>query len=194
SAAHDALGHVRRFDYDAEGRLREETLKSGAVYAYEYSDDGRCIWLSGDDRYNEKTFLYLDKLSKTRVTNSLGEATMYERFPSGQILSKKNPLCAHTRTEFDEFSRVIVETAPNGAKTVHEFDIRGNRSKTIDPLGREWLFTHNETHQLLTLTNPEGGVWKREYDAKNQIMAVENPVGGRWAFTHDPDGNLVKVT
>src|SRR5262249_23836235 len=77
-AAIDRRGLADRYEYDADSRLLRETLKDGAVYTYKYDAKGRCIYFSGQDRYNLKRLKYIDAARTTIVTDSYLQSTIYE--------------------------------------------------------------------------------------------------------------------
>jgi RHS repeat-associated protein len=192
SAAYNALNYADRYEYDANGRMTREIVKDGGVFSFRYDDRGRCIKTSGLDRYDEKTFRYLD-FGWTEVTNSLGHVTRYQWLPSGQVVCEINPLGAKWQTEYDEHGRIVMKFDPNGAVTKYEYDEQGNRCKTINALTHEFLLTFNNNHLPLTLKDPSGNVWKRAYDASNRLSATEDPLGARWTFAYDSYGNLIRV-
>ena len=192
--AYNALGNADRYEYDKNSRMTREIVKDGGVFYFKYDEKGRCIKTSGLDRYDEKSFRYLDAAHWTEVTNSYSETTRYNYLPTGQVVREIDPLGGEKQTSYDEYGRIVAETNPNGAITRHEYDEQGNRYKVIDPNGYAYFFTVNNNHLTLKLTDPSGNSWERRYDSANRLVFMQDPLGSRWTIDYDQHGNAICVT
>ena len=193
-AAHNALGEADYYEYDTNSRITREILKDGGVFIFKYDEKNRCLKISSNDGYDEKTFRYLDSIGWTEVTNSLGQVSRYEWMPSGQVVCEIDPMGGTKKTEYDEWGRFTAKIDATGATTKYEYDEMGNRYKILNALGLELNYTFNEHHLPLKLIDTAGNIWKRYYDDKCQIQATENPLGGRWTYGHDINGNIISIT
>jgi RHS repeat-associated protein len=193
-AVYDALGHADRYEYNAESRMSRELPKDGGVFYFKYDDRGRCVKTSGLDRYDEKSFKYLDKAGWTWVTNSLGDATRYEWLASGQVITELDPLGGQHKTEYDEHGRIKTLTAADGTTVTNEYDEQGNLPVIVDQSGARWQYAFNNRHELISSTDPASRTWKYERDSRGNIVYAEAPTGVRVQYRWDPNGNLVEVT
>ena len=191
--AYDALGYADSYKYDSKSRMIQEILRDGSDFYFKYDDKGRCVKTSGLDRFDEKTFRYLDHIGWTEVTNSYGHVTRFQWLPSGQVVCQIDPLGAEKKTEFDEEGRIITEIDSNGVATKYEYDDQGNRCKIIQPQNRVSLIGYTENHQPLAMTDPAGNVWKREYDYQNRWIASLDPLGNRYEYKYNGRGQLVEI-
>lgn len=192
-AAFDAAGFANRYQYDARNRLSREIAKDGAVFSYQYDRSGRCIRMSGLDRYDERTLRYLDASLWTEVTNSRGHTTRYQRLPSGQIITEVNPVGGAQRTTYDPSGRIVSVTDPLGNTTTFEYDAFGNRCKIVDALGHAHAAEYNSDHQPLRYTDPAGNSWLLFYDESRRLVRTSDPEGGVFVLHYDSDGNIVEV-
>lgn len=192
-AAFDALGNAERYQYDAGGRMTRQAARDGSVFSFRYDAKGRCVRTSGLDRYDEKTLRYHDSVRITEVTDSYGQVTRYQCLPTGQVVSRFEPLGAETKTEYDEHGRVSATITSLGATTRYEYDEVGNRSKITNPLGNSFTPSFNGSHQPVKVVDPKGNVWKRKYDSANRLVNTVDPNGAQWSIDYDADGNSVGV-
>ena len=190
----NALGNADRYEYDAQGRLVREIRKDGTVYSFRYDKQGRCIRTSGLDRYDEKTFRYLDAAGWTEVTDSRGSTTRYQWLPSGQVITVVDPLGGEEKTEYDELGRITATVMPSGETTRYRYDQRGNRIEIIDPAGESWKDTVDAAHRRIASTDPMGRTTRWHYDDQGHMTAVELPGGARFEYRWDAAGNLREVT
>lgn len=194
TAAEDALRHADRYEYDAAGRMTREVVKDGGVFSFKYDEKGRCVKTWGLDRYDEKVLAYREAAGWTQVTDSLGNTTLFQWSPTGQVVQEVDPLGGIRRTEYDDQGRIVALINQEGAATRIEYDAQGNRAAVVSPLGARYEFRYNSAHFPLTLTDAAGGVWTREYDAANRISATVDPLGHCCTYAYDAAGNLASVT
>jgi RHS repeat-associated protein len=192
-SARDAMGFSERYEYDREGRLFREIAKDGGVFTYKYDDKSRCVRYSGLDNYDLKIIRYLDNVSWSEVTNSLGKTRRYEYLPTGQVIQEIDPLGGITRTEYDALGRRVGITDPMGGKTSFAYDEYGNETKVIDPLGNEVNRECNSMHLATRETDANGGCWERIHDDSNHLISATDPTGLCHALEYDPHGNLLCV-
>jgi RHS repeat-associated protein len=194
ASAADPLGFVDLYEYDATGRMTRELVKDGGEFSFKYDDKGRCIKTWGMDGYDQKVLRYREGMRSTEVVNSLGQATIFQWLPTGQVVQQTDPLGGVQRTEYDAQGRIVALISPTGAVTRIEYDAQGNRAAVVTPGGARHQFQYNAVHFPLTLTDASGGVWKREYDARNRLIATVNPLGHRCTYEYDAAGSLATVT
>lgn len=189
-AVRDVLGQVSRYAYDDHFMIREET-RSGGIFTFQYDEQGRCIFTSGRNRYNQRTFRYLDAIGATRVTDSQGNEWNYTWLPTGQITRTISPLGLVSTTTYDEYSRIVEKVDPKGGTTAYAYDEAGNRCDITDPAGQTVRFEYNDLRQLTALIDTNGNTWKLQYDPAGNLVATEDPLGNHWKCWYNVHGEVL---
>lgn len=192
-ACRDVLDYVDRYEYDASGRIIREIVRDGGVFSFQYDAEGRCIRTAGVNRFDEKTLRYRDKIGWTEVTDSLENTSRYQWRADGQIVTEQDATGRVLKTEYDDLGRIIAKIDGAGGRVAYTYDEQGNRCRTEDPLGHASTFTFNAAHLPVTWVDPRGETWRRFYDQKHRLIASEDPLGHRYAFIPDELGRLVHV-
>ncbi|MFC4607717.1 putative T7SS-secreted protein [Streptomyces maoxianensis] len=170
------------------------------------------------------------------ITDPLGHTTRFTHDPRGNTLSRTDPLGLTTSFSYDEHDRLIsavrpdgselhtvrglfglpVEVfGPDGARMVHEFDERGNRTAVTDQAGTTTRYTYDHGGRLTSVTDalgattrvvcdavglpvevtdPAGAITRTERDALGRPVRVTDPVGGVTHLEWDADGQLARRT
>jgi RHS repeat-associated protein len=89
-----------------------------------------------------------------------------------------------------------------GHKTIYEYDARGNRTRTVGPLGHATSFTFNSYGQLLTgidarqnAADPSRATFSNTYDRRTgNLLFSTNNLGEVTSFTYDDDNRLRSAT
>jgi YD repeat-containing protein len=76
--------------------------------------------------------------------------------------------------------------------TAYEYNLRGELTKEIDPLGRETIYTYDGNGNMTTKTFPNGRGNTYHYDALNRLTAIDYPDGSHDYFAYDAAGNLTE--
>jgi RHS repeat-associated protein len=209
-AATDALGHAQRFAY-RDHMLVRETLKSGLSFHFEYDGEQRCTRTWGDGGIYDHKLSYDPLFNLTTVENSLGFKTQYEH-DGAMVHRTLDAFGNETRTEYGEGYRVLAEIDELGQRSVHEYDARGNLTKTtlpdgatlsveyegdlcvraVDALGGAWTWTRDSQGRELTRTDPLGNVSRTEYSGSHCVGQVD-AAGGRTSVQYDARGEVVAV-
>ncbi|HAV65143.1 MAG TPA: hypothetical protein DCY13_22575, partial [Verrucomicrobiales bacterium] len=115
----------------------------------------------------------------------------------------------------------IARTVADGTTQLHRFEYNslGNRTKSVDPLGRELTYvyaanevdlveirqtraganeklfsaTYNAQHRPLTLTDAAGQTTRFGYNARGQVVGATNALGHVVRFVYDNNGYLLSV-
>ena len=109
-------------------------------------------------------------------TNPVSRSSSFTYNANGQVLTIDGP-----RTDVNDI-------------TTFEYDAQGNRSKTINALGQETLFTsYDASGRLLSMTDPNGIVTNLTYDPRGRLIS-RTVAGVTTAFDYDGVGQLIKIT
>jgi RHS repeat-associated protein len=148
----------------------------------------------------------------TKDYNSLG-LTINETDENGQpVKIVRDP---------ENLNRIRSRTDALGRKTAYEYDLRGNRTKIVDPAGRETTIAYdptwnkpvsvkrlladatpiiyqysydNVTGVLAASTDPEGNVTTYGYNAAKRLSTIRDPLGHETTIAYDASGNPATIT
>jgi RHS repeat-associated protein len=212
---HDALGHVRRYEY-REHLLVRETDRAGLSFYFEYDDRkpairARCIRTWGDGGIYDHRLEYGE--DQTVVTNSLGARNLYVYNDEGLVERAQDPLGHVAKVVLDEWTNELAAIDELGRTTRRAFDARSNVIEQIWPDGTTARFARDEHDQLVRAIDQNGGWWQWRRDERGRLLARVGPDGGRlrlvWLGTqvevivdgrgsvtrleYDPLGNLARV-
>ncbi|UUI67269.1 DUF6531 domain-containing protein [Aeromicrobium duanguangcaii] len=169
---------IRHVVYDGEGRVvsdisgipTEPTIGYGPVSIATLFDSRGNPNIEVDGMGRSTTTRYNAKHQPTRVRDSYGNLTTYEYDANDRLVG-----LVDTRGEW-EFEN-------NG---------RGQRTKTIDPAGREVTATYNTAGDLTAETNEFGGTTQYGVDARGQVTSTTDPMGRETTFSYTAWGQLAQ--
>ncbi|MCP4691343.1 MAG: RHS repeat protein, partial [Desulfobacterales bacterium] len=121
-----------------------------------------------DQEGNTTTYQYNGRYLKTKRTNALGDDFIWEYDPSGNCIRKIDEEGGVGAFDFDKQDRLIAESRFLDGRPIvtrYTYDPAGNRTHTLDPLGRttETRFDQwNRPHQVI---DPDQYIITTELDA-----------------------------
>lgn len=160
-----------RNTFDERGRVTRQEFADGGVISYAY-DDGLMQVVVTDQLGNESTYVhdglfrtvevrtgdavertsYNEKNLKTRVVNPRGLTSSYQFDAVGNLVCVSNPVGERTTYEYNVLNKPV-RAAVNGTTVFrNEYDDLGRITKTIDAVGNETRFLHDESGDLLSVT------------------------------------------
>ncbi|MFC1849106.1 RHS repeat-associated core domain-containing protein [candidate division CSSED10-310 bacterium] len=196
----------RHLTYDAAGNLKTEEDFKGNLTQYDYDNAGRLITVT-DALDNTITHTYDDQGNKIETIDQKGRKIEYEYNNQKMVTRVKRYV-----TMTIEGNPVLVE-----AVTQHFYNEKGNRIRTIDPLGKETRFKYNTVNELVKKTDHDnyteffehdiagnlikqvdknGSVTLNNYDPFNRLLKKEILPGGTFSgfseeYTYDNAGNMI---
>ncbi len=179
---HDRDGLAERFTYDVNLRMVRMDYRSAATHVARYDHKGRCVYVSGSDRYDEKTLRYEDHGRTTWVTDSKGATTRYFYNELGQVLRETSPLGTVRAFEFDESGRPTVVHRPTGGSEKTIYDEWGRTRQVIRADGGTRTFEHDELHRVTAFTDEAGACTRFEYDEEHNIVRLVLANGAEWRY------------
>lgn len=131
--------------------------------------------------------------------------------PLGRPLYEINAAGGRIRNEFDANGNVIEKTWPNENSTLQGFDkdnrlvrimtasgttyfgydVNGNLSHRITPMGFTTYYDHNAVDSLSAISNPDGGVVSSFYDGNRNLTSTKPPIGNSVYFGYDEANRLI---
>ncbi len=169
----DTAGTIKRFGYDAYGRLASIAVDG---------DTGRRDFHYGPG-------------GQVTSTDALGASTAFFYDDRGLLLKAVDPLGNATRSVYDPQGRLVRNVFPDGAFEAFAWSAQGDLTHHVDALGHTTQFEHAHPLGVLTsLIDARGNVTRYTYDAAGRVFSTVYPDGSRSAYTYDGLGRVVTTT
>lgn len=202
---------VRRFEYDAMGRLhrvineknqasetrfdaRGNTLQEinplSQTVTYTYDKNGNVLTVTdAEGRSITNEYDILDR--KTKTTDALGNYEQFSYNAQGLLASKRDARGQVTQYEYDVLGQMTKVTEPDGGVTRASYDANGNLATTTDRKGQTTTYTYDALNRLTRQTDAMGRQWNFTYDANGNLLTRTTPSGDLTSYVYD---NLDRVT
>ena len=187
----DALGHVTSYTYDALGNLTSETDALGNTVKYSYTTEG---WLETvTDAEGHVTRYTYDRTGNILTADYAGEQTETNTYNELGLLTTVTTAEGDTLYQYDDASRLISVTQPNGETVSYTYDSHGNRATMTYPNGKTVKYTYDDMNRLVSVKGVDGATTKYEYDALGRRIATDGAKEDT-VYAYDEVGNLVSQT
>ena len=106
------------------------------------------------------------------------------------LLSEPNPLVRrwHYVNESPHPSRVVFE---DGSQQAFDYDIEGNLTKVVDPLGQVYGYCYGAFDSLTESIDPLGHSTQYLYNGEGQFSGVVNSQRDQWRYHYNSAGQIV---
>jgi len=179
--------------YDARRRVRTQLTQHGRKVRFTYLP-GRVTVVDDEDGTRSNTWI-ADR--------------------SGRLVGVVDSHDQRQSTAYDAHGNVVLITERDGATTVHEYDDRGRRTRTVSPTGAELTFHNDDADRLVAVITGDGAVVEATYTGDDRdpsrvvdaeggvaeltwerglLTRVVGPNGVTVSREHDEVGNLIAVT
>lgn len=205
--------------YDANGNVLSVTKSGGGInitesFTYNSFND---ILIYKNGRNNTTTFTYNAAGNLTQIKDALNNITTIVPNANGTVAKVTNPegiytdftydIYGNTKTttlqsmitssaDYDDASRLIKTTDPNGVITQTEYEANDLvRKVTTDPSGLNNVisYKYDANDNLDTIINPKGGVTKLTYDNWDELVQYSF-AGFNKTYAYNEDGSLKTFT
>ncbi|MGZ2747564.1 RHS repeat-associated core domain-containing protein [Burkholderia stagnalis] len=198
TAAIDAMAHPYRFEYADGHRMVMHASARGVSFRYSYGlgDDGmwRVDHAWGEDGLFDYRFAYDRARMETRLTDSLGHASVVQMNERGLPVAEIDPLGGVTAYRYDAQGRTIAEIDPAGRTSGWEYDAYGNLIVHTLPDGAVMRSEYDDDHRPVRVTVPGERAWRYEWDASGNLLAQTTPSQAMFRYSYDAHGQLVTYT
>ncbi len=176
----NALGQMRRWSHNSEGRLLRESLASGPfeqLRAFEHNAEGRVVRVS--DAHG------------TVWQAAAGTPTP----PAAKPATQPSPMAGAPRLRVlhDDFGREVARLSADHGETIHQFDAADRLVATQDALGQqgryEWDLRGRIVRQVLKGVHGEPVETRWDYNG-SRLKSVQHPEQAEF-FEHDTAGRLI---
>ncbi|MCB2180396.1 MAG: hypothetical protein KQH63_00035 [Desulfobulbaceae bacterium] len=213
----DALGHPAiRNQYDAEGRVEEQTNALDQVTTYEYTvspsetvvkmtpPSGNYVFHYYDTAHNitkiidgeggVADFRYNDKGQRLGQTDKKGVDSLQSYDDKGGLTFSKKRHGVDVSVTYDTTLNLPVNlTNDEGSVTSLTYDGLGNLSSMTNVLGRAVSMSHDSRGLPLTFTDAKGNRRTFTYDAAGLVSTATDPLGNVTTFERDDVGRLTRM-
>jgi RHS repeat-associated protein len=206
----DAEGGTWKRDYDAQGRLVEETDPRGNKTEYAYDKVGRPVEVldakggvtklayTPDGRLASYTdcsghggqWEYDDRKRLIKRIDATGNVTRYRYTPlSAETLAQAYNESADRGNHPGLLEAVI---HPDGSQEQLRHDAEGRLLAYTDALQRTTAYRYTATGLIAQRTDALGHSLQYRWDALGRLSALENENGSVYRFQYDPVGRLLR--
>ncbi|WP_298771761.1 DUF6531 domain-containing protein [uncultured Shewanella sp.] len=201
--AQDPLGAAWQYGYNSQGQLTRRTSPDGLNTQFDYNGQGQIetilpplghkIGFKYDDlgRLTERrTFVKDEAPSASLPFDSNKQEPSAGREPSAAFNKEKELV---RRWQYQNSSltpeKVIFE---DGTEQRFEYDIEGNLTKVIDPLGQVYGYEYGAFDILKVSTDPLGHRTQYMYNGEGQFTGVINSQKDQWRYQYNEAGQIIE--
>ncbi|MCI0397129.1 MAG: DUF6531 domain-containing protein [Chloroflexi bacterium] len=193
--ATDALSHTTTFAYDAQGNLAAITDSAGNTQTMVYNARGDLIQYT-DSAGNEMTFTYdangnelTSTMTRTDANGDLVTMVTQRTYDElNRTLSEEDPLGNVFSLEYNDIGALAALVDKTNSRIEYEYDLRGNRTRTIYPDGSQEIVTYNAEGNILSLIDRAGRTTTYEYDPLNRPTRAIYADGSSTQIEYDAAG------
>ena len=211
----DAKGRVTTYNYE-NNLMKTQTLPSGAVYSYEYTNDGLLERETKQDYHEGRDGVTTYQYDKGRVTAIIdengyrtsmtydqygypqsttdreGKTTKYQYDALGQLRSQVNAKGYKVSYEYNKIG-LVTEMSDEKGKTSYMYDMEGKKKQEIDPRGNVTTYDYTLKGLPKLIIYANGSNEQMTYYANNQVATSIDRNNATTTYTYDGAGNVVTV-
>ena len=138
-------------------------------------------------------FVSYDRTGNVLTADYAGEQTETNTYNELGLLTTVTTAEGDTLYQYDDASRLLSVTQPNGETVSYTYDSHGNRATMTYPNGKTVKYTYDDMNRLIAVKGIDGETTKYEYDALGRRIATDGAKEDT-VYTYDEVGNLVSQT
>ena len=183
---------AQMIEQDAQGnRTTTDYNQYSQITRIQYAD-GSEIRKSYDPRSN-------------RVSEEIderGHKTQYRYDAQGNLIERIDAAgsehASTTTYVYNALNQLTEQRSPASGDTPaatwqYQYDAKGNRSKSIDPLNYATTYTHDVLGNVLSLTNALNKTWTSSYDAAGNLTRLTTPLNQQVTYQYDKLGQRTQT-
>jgi large repetitive protein len=186
----DPLGNVSTFTYDSVGNPRTISDALGFSFSANYAANGTETYFMP----NGVSITSQDAGSSATSTTPHGAQNFVEFDAARNVIRSivtYNGTQAVSSNVYDQNGRPILKSNALGQESRIEYDVVGNVTAVVDPLGRRTTTVYNAFGQVASVQHVDGTVESWEYDQLGRVIAQVDREGRTTRYTYDAAGNLI---
>lgn len=203
----DALGNLTGYKYTERGLLRSVSNPDNSLQHYDYDEFGNLASFTNEIG-NTWTFVFDEFRRISFATDPLNRVTQLKYSSSNDACGCANNQITPTQIifpggktinyEYDVEGQVVKRTiapgTPDAATTMYEWDLAGNLTATIEPLGNQFAFSFDLRNRMISKTNAIGNSTQWTYDATGNVLARKNADNTVEKYSYDNMNRTVQIT
>jgi RHS repeat-associated protein len=194
----ESADQVRRFRYDALGRVVERIDAEGHASTFVYDRVGN-LRVEVDARLERTEHRYdvrdrrietLQHLNRRTVpARTVRREWVYDRV--GNVVEERQANGNVVEHEHDALDRVVRSYDSLGTLMEAEYDARGNRVREVDARSHATVNVYDPLDRVVEVRRPEDRTERYGYDAAGNRVSMEDPLGRVTRYEHDRLDRLV---
>ncbi|MHB8507353.1 MAG: RHS repeat-associated core domain-containing protein [Candidatus Dormibacteria bacterium] len=190
-------GKTHAYIYDSNKRMTQVLSPNGAtLVSASYFGDGRLNTQTVGSA-KTTTFAYADHADKTgqrRLTDALGNITVYDYDKMGRVVKITDPLAGTQVFTYDDASNLLSKVDQGGNTTSNTYDADGDKTVETGPLGLVRSWTYNSLGEITRVVDPDGATTNLAYDGNGNLTSTSNPLGDTSNISYDGSGQPTSIT
>ena len=189
-AVEDALGNLRRVEYDGQGHVTNEIDPRGFQTRYQYDANHNRTNVV-DARTNATAFAYDSQHRLVSVRDALGRVTQYGYDDEHHVTNVVDALTNRTASTYRADGLPQTMTGPRGETASYTYDNVGNPTAIVRTDGGTEKRTWNALGDLLALTDANTNTTTYTYDKRRLLTSERDPYQQRITNLYNAAGLLV---
>ena len=185
----DALGIVKNFTYNTEGKLLTASIEGDQLLENIYDKDGHLIRTTDALGRSRKT-VYDDKGLPVQIILPDGSSIELTHDERGNISSITNAGQSAILYEYDALNRVIQVTDSEGNQVSYQYDERDHLLSETNPEGAVRSYVYDASGRPVKTTDFDGGVMLTAYNVVGKPEKITDKEGSETKISYDPAGNI----
>ena len=177
----DAHGNKTLTEYNRLGQVTRVLYADGSEIKKSYHPETNRVAEEISERGIKTQYRYDGKGNLVELIEAVGlveeNSTTYRYGVLGQLVQEDWPADVDAQTP--------------AARWQYEYDSKGNRSLTRDPLGYESRYIYDQLGNVVTFTNAREKEWSSSYDAVGNLKGLESPLNQKIKYTYDDLGRRI---
>ena len=178
-------------DYDAQGRVVEQTDGEGNVWTIDYAAGEATVT---EPEGGETTDEFDSQYRTTAVTDQLGNTTSYSYDAAGNVDEITRPGGSTTTLDYDSAGNLTEATDPEGGVRSYTYDSTNRLTGFTDERNSSWSYTWSSANDLTEIDGPGAADTEIDYNAAGQPTEITDPNSNATTLAYDSRGNLTSIT
>ncbi|NRD72171.1 RHS repeat protein [Shewanella sp. VB17] len=208
------LGAQWQYEYDSNQNLIKAQDPLARAWHYEYNERGQLTIRMSPDGL-QTGFTYTEQGHIGQITPPLGDKISFKYDPLGRLAERITHV-SNGDAEQDSVAGAISASRPkplvrrwhyadtalhpsyvvfeDGSQQHFDYDIEGNLTKVVDPLGQVYGYRYGAFDSLIESTDPLGHTTEYKYNKEGQFEGVVNSQRHQWRYHYNSAGQIIKET
>lgn len=179
------------YSYDDAGNLTEIMHPDGLTENTVYNEVGLPVMLI-DAKGGVKRINYNNEAQVVQFTDCSGQSTHYEYNNDFDLVEMVDAKGFITNCRYDKNHRLQAVQYADSAIYQYGYDLVGQTTYAVDPLGRQVNWTYDRRGRLAQQQDPEGRIVALHYDNSHNLSHLVNENGESFQFIYDAANRMVE--